>query len=108
MHFYTRIGSVLSAWNESTVTLSEHGCIIFYGNRNIQQLYKNITRSEFFSDSKWRAHEQLWKDEKEYHIFSGPEGTDAMAAELWFLYEWCLKSGQRNQLLAYLQCWGDE
>ncbi len=41
-----------------------------------------IIRSEFLSDSEWHAHEQLWTDEKEYHIFSGPEVIDAMAAEL--------------------------
>ena len=84
------------------MTLSEHGRIIFYGNRNIKQLHKKIIRSEFLSDSEWRAHEQLWKDEKEYRIFSGPEGTNAMAAKLRFLYEWCLKGGHRDQLLAYL------
>ncbi len=72
VHFYTRIGSVLSAWNESSVPLSEHGRIIFYGNRNIKQLYKKIIRSDLLSDSAWCAHEQLWKDEKEYYIFSGP------------------------------------
>ncbi len=33
--FYTRIGSVLSAWNDSSVPLSKHGRIVFYGNRNI-------------------------------------------------------------------------
>ena len=30
VHFYTRIGSVLSAWNDSSVPLSEHGRIVFY------------------------------------------------------------------------------
>ncbi len=103
MHFYTRIGSVLSAWNESSVPLREHGRIVFYENRNILQLYKKMIRSEFLSDSEWCAHEQLWKDEKDYHIFSGPEGTDAMAAELRFLYEWCLKGGSCEILLAYLR-----
>ncbi len=31
-----------------------------------------------------------------------------MSTELWFLYEWCLKGGQCEQLCAYLQYWRDE
>ena len=31
-----------------------------------------------------------------------------MASELYFLYEWCLKSGQHDKLLGYLQYWGYE
>ncbi len=68
---------------------------------NLTRRLLGVSFSPIPSDSQWRAHEELWKQEKEFHIFSEPEGMDAKASELHFLYELCLRGSSQESLLAY-------